>query len=178
VPEAAAKAFILQHHYSKSLPATRLRYGLIDRENGALCGVAVLSVPMGAAVLTGVFPRLEPMVESVELGRFALLDEVPANAESWMLARVFHLAALMGVRGVVSCSDPMPRRSATGAVLTPGTSALLCTASSYCELDERPSWCTEQLCPEVDMSGALLFAAVRVGCRTRLDELVEVYGRG
>jgi hypothetical protein len=84
---------------------------------------------MGAAVLTGVFPRLEPMVESVELGRFALLDEIPANAESWMLARVFHLAALAGVRGVVSFSDPMPRRSSTGAVLTPGHVGTIYAAS-------------------------------------------------
>jgi hypothetical protein len=33
---------------------------------------------------------------------------VPANGESWFLARCWEMAARQGVRGVVSFSDPVP----------------------------------------------------------------------
>ncbi len=48
-----------RHHYARSYVASRLRYGLWDRR-GVLLGVAVLSVPVRRAVLTGPFPELEP----------------------------------------------------------------------------------------------------------------------
>jgi hypothetical protein len=105
-----AKAFVQQHHYSASYPAARLRYGLHDLEaDEQLVGVGVLSVPASRKVLTNVFPRLAAYDESLELGRFVLLDAVPANAESWFLAQMFRLAAAEGLRGVVSFSDPLPR---------------------------------------------------------------------
>ena len=100
-----AKAFILEHHYSGSFPAARFRYGLYHQ--GELVGVAVFSVPCNPAAL-----RELPGGEGVELGRFVLLDSVPANGETWFLARCFELLALQGIPGVVSFSDPMPRRSA------------------------------------------------------------------
>jgi hypothetical protein len=109
VSAAEAKAFVVRHHYSGSYPADRLRYGLLDRETGSLAGVAVLSVPPSVRVLTNAFPGLEPYVESLELGRFVLLDEVPANGESWFLARALRAAAERGLRGIVSFSDPVPR---------------------------------------------------------------------
>lgn len=118
--EAAAKAFVCAHHYSGSLPATRLRYGLWDREDEQLVGACVLSVPVQERVLTKVFPGLEPYRQSLELGRFVLLDRVPANAESFFLARAFAQAAADGIRGVVSFSDPLPRRRSDGSVLMPG----------------------------------------------------------
>ncbi len=122
VDDGAAKAFVLAHHYSRSYPASRLRFGLFDRtRDDQLVGTAVLSVPVQAKVLTGPFPHLEPYAESLELGRFVLLDEVPANAESWFLARAFRLAADVGVRGVVSFADPLPRRISTGT----GTSEIV-----------------------------------------------------
>lgn len=126
IPEAWAKAFVLARHYTGSFPAARLSYGLWAHESSGLdlpdgpeaprlldgrqlVGVAVLSVPMQEKVLTGVFPGLAPYEESLELGRFVLADEVPANGESWMISRVFRHAAEEGLRGVVSFSDPMPR---------------------------------------------------------------------
>lgn len=118
IAEAAARAFTLQHHYSGSYPAARLAYGLttsvetpdaIEIDGRQLVGVAVLSVPMSASVLTNVFPGLEPFAQSLELGRFVLADDVPANAESWFLGQVWRRAAESGVRGVVSFADPMPR---------------------------------------------------------------------
>src|SRR5262245_20604510 len=106
IPEAQARAYVERHHYSGSYPASTQRYGLFER--GELVGAAVLSIPVRAEVLTGVFPQLAPYSESLELGRLVLADRVPANAESWALGRVFELAAREGVRGIVSFSDPLP----------------------------------------------------------------------
>lgn len=107
IGETTAAAFVQRHHYSTSWPAARLRYGLHDADK--LVGAIVLGVPMSKAVLCNPFPTLEPYVESLELSRLVLLDEVPANAESWFCAAVFRLAADRGVRGVVAFSDPEPR---------------------------------------------------------------------
>ena len=57
--EAEARRFVVQHHCLATYPAARLRYGLYARA-GALVGVAVLTVPPRAAVLTGAFPSLVP----------------------------------------------------------------------------------------------------------------------
>jgi hypothetical protein len=64
------------------------------------------------------------------LSRFVLLDPVPANAESWMLARVFELARRAGIRGVLSFSDPVPRRRADGTVVMPGHVDLIYQAAN------------------------------------------------
>jgi hypothetical protein len=80
-----AKTFVTTHHYSRSYPAARYRFGLYHK--GTLAGVAVFSVPCNDKVLTNVFPL--PAVLSAELGRFVLLDCVPGNGESWFLARCF-----------------------------------------------------------------------------------------
>jgi hypothetical protein len=120
LPESVARRFVERHHYAGSFPAARFSYGLTtddDRlaidgtlvEGRALVGVAVLSVPMSSKALTKVFPDLEPNQETLELGRLVLTD-TPANAESWFLRRVFDDATSRGLRGVVSFSDPMPRR--------------------------------------------------------------------
>lgn len=126
--ELAAKAFVEQHHYSRSYPAARLRFGLFEREQ--LVGAAVLSVPVQRTVLTHSFPDLAPYHESLELGRFVLLDQVPANGESWFLARCFERAARDGLRGVVSFSDPLPRRSTDGRVVFPGHLGIIYQASN------------------------------------------------
>jgi hypothetical protein len=115
IPEAAARAFVCHHHYSAPYPAARRAWGLFTDDDalaldGPLVGVAVLSVPMRAAVLTNVFPDLEPFTESLELGRFVLTDAVPANAESWFLAQVWRQAAVIGIRGVVTFADPLQRQ--------------------------------------------------------------------
>ena len=73
---------------------------------------------MHPAVLTGPFPTLDAG-SAAELSRLVLLDEVPANAESFLLARLFRLAAAQGLRGLVAFSDPQPRVRA-GELLMPG----------------------------------------------------------
>lgn len=114
--EAEAKAFVLRHHYSATYPAARFRFGLYS--GGELQGVAVFSHPCNDAVLTSVFPGSAK--ESVELGRFVLLDGVKANGETWFLARAFEHLKREGLRGVVSFADPVPRQSADGTMTTPG----------------------------------------------------------
>jgi hypothetical protein len=105
-----ARAFVVGHHYSRSYPAARFRYGVYRR--GQLVGVAVFSHPTNDRVLTNVFPL--PVSQCVELGRFVLLDEVPGNGETWFLARCFEQLRKSGICGVISFSDPVPRTDANG----------------------------------------------------------------
>jgi hypothetical protein len=108
--DAAARAFVLEHHYSGSYPAARWRFGLWRR--GVLQGVAVFSHPCNDRVLTNVFPGRA--TDSVELGRFVLLNEVPGNGETWMLGRCFRLLRREGLAGVLAFSDPCRRVNRMG----------------------------------------------------------------
>lgn len=120
-----AKGFVTQHHYSGSYPAARVRFGLYL--SGDLVGVAVFSMPMQGAVLD-LLPC--PRVEAVELGRFVLLDSVPANGESWFLARCFESLKRAGFAGVVSFADPIPRQGADGTQVSPGHVGTIYQASN------------------------------------------------
>jgi len=109
-----AEAFLVQHHYLASMPSEKWVYGLLRGQ--ALQGVAVLSNPTNKHTLLGMFPDLAPYHESTELGRFCLLDAVPANAETWFLGQVWRQVAREGVRGVISFSDPVERTMANGTI--------------------------------------------------------------
>lgn len=112
-----AQDFVLANHYSGTYPSCKFRFGMF--ENGELVGALIYSTPTNKAVLTNVFPELEPSAESIELGRLVLLDEVPANAESWFVARCAEEAAARGMLGVVSFADPVPRLI-DGRIVMPG----------------------------------------------------------
>jgi hypothetical protein len=114
--DTTARAFVERHHYSASYPAARVRIGLYRMRE--LVGVAVFSVPMQAAAI----PRWTGTEAGVELGRFVLLDDVPANGETWFLARAFRAleGELPDLRAVLSYSDPLPRRRADGTLVCPG----------------------------------------------------------
>lgn len=116
--EGPAKAFVTEHHYSRSYPAARCRVGLFRRHQ--LVGVAVFSVPAQGKAIPA-WLGVEAL-HGVELGRFVLLDDVPGNGETWFLARAFKLLRQEKpeVQGVLSYSDPLPRRSEEGAVVMPG----------------------------------------------------------
>lgn len=103
---ADAKEFVLRHHYARTYPSARRRYGLTQA--GRLVGVAILGHPMRDQVLTNPLPTLDGRT-AAELSRLVLLDDVPANAESWFTTRVFADARNEGLRGVVAFSDPVPR---------------------------------------------------------------------
>lgn len=110
IGKQTARRFVTTHHYSHAWCAPKLCYGLFDLAGEAplLAGVAVLSIPV-KSVVERAFPNLTALYESVELGKFVLLDEVPANGESWFLTEVFRLAAGEGIRGIVSFADPVAR---------------------------------------------------------------------
>ncbi|HVV49886.1 MAG TPA: hypothetical protein VHO06_09520 [Polyangia bacterium] len=114
--DTTARKFVERHHYAGTYPAARFRHALYDRR-GELVGVAVFSHPANNRTLTNAFPGSS--TDAVELGRFVLLDSVPANGETWFLARCFHLLR-QDVVGVVSFSDPVARTSLAGAVVFPG----------------------------------------------------------
>lgn len=123
---AEAKKFVIQHHYSSSYPACRFRFGLFTK--GALVGAAVFSNPMAPQVLTNVFPG-DPQ-DSAELGRFVLLDSVPANGESWFKARCRELLKREGLCGIIAFSDDVPRTRADGSVLFAGHLGIIYQASN------------------------------------------------
>jgi hypothetical protein len=113
--DATPRAFVERHHYSRSYPAAIYRYGLYRR--AALVGTAVYSWPVNEKALA---PLPGARDERLELGRFVLTDDVPANGESWFLARTFEQLRVEGLAGVLSMSDPEPRRDAAGVTVFPG----------------------------------------------------------
>jgi hypothetical protein len=148
IGEAVAKDYVTRHHYSGTYPAAARRFGMfLDVGDGPdLLGVAVFGIPAQAKVLTNVFPDLEPYVASLELSRLVLegpvtahrpgdstasrgVERAPANSESWFLARCFEGLAAVGVRGVVSFADPVPRR-VDGRLLFPGHRGTIYMASN------------------------------------------------
>lgn len=114
--DTEARQFVTMHHYSRTYPSARFRFGLYHR--GALVGVAVFSHPCNDAALTNVFEA--PAAATVELGRFVLLDSVPGNGETWFLARTFEHLRQRGMLGVISFSDPLPRQTVDGEIIHMG----------------------------------------------------------
>lgn len=135
--ENSAATYVQTHHYAKTMPSTTYRYGLFDHQapgGRALVGVATLGVPMHQKVLTNAFPRLTPYVESLEFNRLVLDDSVAANGESWFCARMFEHAATLGVRGLVTFADPVPRWRTTGAapeLIKPGHCGVVYQALNF-----------------------------------------------
>jgi len=114
--QSGSAAFVGEHHYSGTWKGGGLVFDLMHHAKRV--GVAVYSQPGGPKVLGAWFPGHEKT--SLELSRLVLLDEVPFNAETWMLARTRDLLWRDGYTGVVSYSDPMPRPRADGSLLFPG----------------------------------------------------------
>ncbi|MGH2356305.1 MAG: hypothetical protein ACRDJN_32265 [Chloroflexota bacterium] len=160
--DGTPRAFTIRHHYSHSYVAAVRRYGLYDRSG--LVGTAVLSIPTQRRVLTSVFPALVPYVESVELGRFVLLDAVPGNAESWFWARCRELAARSGIRGIVTFSDPIARTDAIGHVVFPGHRGTIYQASNALYLG-RATARTLYLLPDATVLNDRALSKVRAGER-------------
>lgn len=118
-----ARQFIEQHHYARSLPATRLNCGLYRNAptGSRLVGVACFSVPMNNQAITR-HTGLEFARQGCDLGRLVLLDEVPSNGESWFLSRAMKLlqTAKPEIEAVIAYSDPVVRRTAGGNTILPG----------------------------------------------------------
>lgn len=123
--DTAARAFVIEHHYSGSYPAARERVGLY--RGGELVGVAVFSAPGQPRVLDAL-PC--DRAAAVELGRFVLLDSVPGNGESWFLARALDYLRRADYEGIVTHADPEPRAAADGSVVLPGHRGVIYQAAS------------------------------------------------
>lgn len=120
-----AKRFVLEHHYSGSMPASQLQIGLYSKPSAfsaeRLAGVLVFSVPVQEAAVPAWLDGLSPRA-GIEIGRLVLKDSVPANGETFMLGRAFrHLRAqLPNIDGVLSYCDPVERTDASGNVVKRG----------------------------------------------------------
>jgi hypothetical protein len=114
--DKTARAFVEQHHYSASFPAAQEKFGLY--QGSELVGVAVYGRSARDAVLTNVFDG--PVDRLRELSRLVLLDEVPYNAESWFISHSMKCLRSVGITGVLSFSDPIPRSTLEGEVVMPG----------------------------------------------------------
>lgn len=166
---APAREFVTRHHYSGSYPADRVRAGLY--RGAELVGVAVFSVPMSYRV----FDCLGcPPDVAVELGRLVLLDDVPANGESWFIARCFEMLKAKGYAGLVSFSDPVPRAALDGRVTHVGHIGVIYQASNAAYLG-----CTRtrtlRLLPDGTVFSDRSISKVRgheVGWRYSVDQLV------
>jgi len=115
--DTICRAFISEHHYLRTMPAARFRLGLY--RGGALVGVAVYAVPGGDRIARASFPFLDRM-EVVTLGRLVLLDDVEYRGESWFVRECHRRIYREGIKGVISFSDPIPRCTEAGVLVTPG----------------------------------------------------------
>lgn len=133
---AEARAFVERHHYEHSFPAARRRFGLY--RGAQLAGVAVFSVPVNQAVIAAELGV--PANDGTELGRLVLLDDVPANGETWFLGRCFAVLR-KDFAGVISRSDPFPRSSLDGNVVKPGHIGVIYQAfNGVYRGKTRPRW--------------------------------------
>lgn len=159
IDHATASTYVTANHYLSTFPADKVRFGLYfdDPEVGRdLVGVAVYGIPASRRVLTNLFPDLEPYVESLELSRLVLEGDrgqrggrAPANAEGWFVSRCHSELAATGVRGVVAFADPVPRRTAAGALIAghvgivyQSRTAVYCGRATPRTLTVLPDGCT------------------------------------
>lgn len=168
-----ARAFVERHHYSGSYPAARARFGLYRA--GELVGVTVLSHPASEAALAASVPLPCDRLAKAELGRLVLLDDVPANGESFFVARAFELARAAGFEAVVAHSDPEQRTSAIGQVVFGGHLGTIyqATNATYLGRTEARTW---RLLPDGSVLSARALSKLRQrekGWRYVVDLLLE-----
>ena len=168
--DTIARTFVERHHYSGSYPAARARFGLY--RSGELVGVSVLSQPPSQAALDAALPFGG---NRVELGRLVLLDDVPANGESWFLARCFELARHDGFEALVAHSDPEPRANADGVLVFPGHLGTIYQATNavYCGRTPARTW---RLLPDGTVLSARMLSKLRLrerGWRYGVELLLE-----
>jgi hypothetical protein len=162
--DTTARAFIEANHYSGSYPSARERVGLYRNYN--LVGLAVFSHPMN----DGVLRRLPcPKDEATELGRFVLLDEEKANAETWFLARAFEFLRRAGYAGVVSFSDPVARADVGGEVTFPGHVGNIYQASNA-RFVGRGSPNTLRILPDGTVLSNRAISKIRTASREKPDQ--------
>lgn len=169
--DTTARAFVEAHHYSRSFPAARARFGLYRR--GELVGVTVLSQPPSQAALEAALPF--GGAGRAELGRLVLLDDVPANGESFFVARCFELARRDGFTAIVSHSDPEQRTTSDGHFVFAGHYGCVYQSLNavYCGRTPARTW---RLLPDGSVLSARALSKLRLrdrGWRYVVDQLVQ-----
>ncbi len=103
VTVAAVRAFIEQHHYSKSINGCKVSMSFALYEGSEMVG-AVLFGPLS----TTAWKRYgEKEGDVVELRRLVCLDHCPRNTESWLIAKCLKVLKKQTVYKVcVSYADP------------------------------------------------------------------------
>ena len=114
--EHEVRGLIATHHYLRTLPPSRFRFALYRGET--LVGAAVFTYPTNDRTISNIFGC--DAIEGAELGRLILLDEVPGNGESWFVGECLRRLKREGLAGIVSFSDPVPRLTCDGTLVTPG----------------------------------------------------------
>lgn len=178
-----AKEFVLKHHYSRSYPSCRYQVGLkhIGKDRcERLVGVAMFSHPQNERTIPKYVSSVEGK-QGIELGRFVLLDFVPANGESWFLGQAFDLLRenKPEVKVVLSFSDPIPRQTATGDSVMPGHVGIIYQAHNgrYCG---RAGSKTLLLDPNGQTLGPRTLSKIRnqeVGGKSAYERLVSMGAR-
>lgn len=109
------REFIEKYHYSHSVKGITpfLSFEVVLKNApGTQVGAAIFGVSgqiqteRKYGVYLGSKRHYRPGVVSVELRRFVLLDEVPRNAESFLLGRLLQKLATLGVERIISYADP------------------------------------------------------------------------
>lgn len=104
IPGGVGKAFIREHHYSRSCHNGPMTWGLFDGDR--LIGVCAFATPNSENVRASVFGS-EHKDAVTELHRLVVLDGTPTNTESWFIRRA--IAGLLqyrpGIRAVLTFAD-------------------------------------------------------------------------
>ena len=114
--DSLVRGFISTHHYLRTTPPARFRFCLYKGQE--LVGVAVFAHPTNDRSITGALGCRA--VEGVELSRLVLLDEVPGNGESYFVGHCLRQLKRTRTRRRMTFSDPMPRKTVSGAVIKVG----------------------------------------------------------
>ncbi|MCG2841250.1 hypothetical protein L6Q21_09685 [Sandaracinobacter sp. RS1-74] len=119
-----AGPYVRAHHYSGSMPVTRLSIGLFANGKGGrsrLVGVCVFSHPVNDASVPKSAGLANPRA-ACDLGRLVIDQSQGGNAETFLLARAFRLLRREKpeILSVISYADPVRRVDENGTVILPG----------------------------------------------------------
>ena len=117
IPVKLAADWIVKNHYLGSFPSATVCYGIFRKSE--LAGVAVLGTAQHKNTIPNVFGASHGN-DCLLLQRFALLDALEFNAESYFLSRVRSLMKREGYCGILTMSDETPKTDAFGNITFPG----------------------------------------------------------
>ena len=103
-PAADVRAFIEQHHYSRSIKGVTPSHCFKITLDGQMVGAAIFGLP-------GMRETLEKYGEFgkyklVELRRFCMIDDTPRNSESRTISIMLRALRKQGIQRVLSYADP------------------------------------------------------------------------